>query len=101
MIHALYLSPRLIVARPGLARSLRGKTHLILQRFEYSVHPRVLVQPDARGSPFSKTAKDLLSLILQAEHVPANFSDQSERFIPSRLPRRNSAARSGVDDAPG
>src|SRR2546427_4988225 len=98
MIHALYLSPRLIVARTGL--SLHGKTHLILQRFEYSLHSRVLAHLDALGSRLSKTGSDLLSLP-QAEHAPTNSGDQSERLILSRLPRRDSAARSRLDDAPG
>src|SRR3989442_1378805 len=99
MIHALYLSPRLIVARTGL--SLHGKTHLILQRFEYSLHSRVLAQLDALGSRLSKTGSDLLSLIPQAEHAPTNSSYQPERLVPSRLPRRDFAASSRLDDAPG
>src|SRR6266849_10315874 len=97
MIHALYLIPRLIVAQPAL----RGKTPLILQHLEYSPHSQALAQPDALGGRFSMTAKDLLSLIPQAEHAPTNSSDQSERLIPSLLPRRDSAACSRMDDAPG
>src|SRR5260370_19951738 len=95
MIHALCLIPRLIVAR----LALRSKTRLILQHLEYSPHSQALAQPDALGGRFSKTAKDLLSLIPQAEHAPTNSSDQPERPIPSRLPRRDSAACSRVDDA--
>src|SRR5258708_17177125 len=97
MINALCLIARLIVARPAR----RGKTRLILQHLEYSPHSQALAQPDAPGGRFSKTAKDLLSLIPQAEHAPTNSSDQSERLIPPRLPRRDSAACSRMDDAPG
>src|SRR5260370_22724423 len=101
MIHSLFMSPRLILARPLRPLAVPRSTHLILQHFEYSPHLRVLAQLDASPSRISKTGRDLLSLNPQAEYEPANCIHQPKRIIPSRLPRRSPSASSRVDDAPG
>src|SRR6266849_10167295 len=52
MIHALYLSPRLIVARTGLPRACSAELPLLFQHFEYSPHLLVLAPFGASESWF-------------------------------------------------
>ena len=54
MIHALHLSPRLIVARTLLRMALPSRSHLVLEPFEYSPHLRVLAQIAAPNYSFQQ-----------------------------------------------
>src|SRR5713226_6450534 len=101
MIHAVYLTSDLALARTVLPEATPRQTHLILLHFEYSPHLLVLTQMDTHCTPISETGWDLLSLIPLAEYDVTNCTDQPKRVIPSRLPRGGPPASPRVDDATG